>query len=239
MERIRIAICGYGSLGKGVEKAISQNPDMELVGIFSKSPAEVLNTTSTVLSMENVKQYSKDIDVVVICGDSANDLEKHVPKFARYFNTVDNFEIHEKIDEYYEIIDDIAYETEHISIISVGQDPGLFSIIRLFGGEFLLDGKNCVHFDSKDQVEEKYFGVPYEGFVIRNGITGENTKQLMEFYLKLESNTEFTASVLLAYARAAYKMYEGFFDKGAKTVYDVPPILLSPKSKKELLKNLL
>lgn len=323
--KLKIAICGYGNLGKGAEKAIKYNPDMELVGIFSRRKAEELETTSKVLSMEDIEQYEGDIDVVIMCGGSAEDLDVQVPKFAEYFNTVDSFDTHARILEYYQKVDKAAKSREHISIISVGWDPGLFSINRLYGEAFLPEGntytfwgkgisqghsnairgvegvKNAVqytipideavekvrrgenpklttrqkhlrecfvvledgadvekieneivtmpnyfadyetivHFISDEELKEKHSGMPHGGFVIRSGKTGENTKQLMEYSLNLESNPEFTASVLLAYARAACRMYDTFWEAGAKTVYDVPPIFLSPKSSEELLSSIL
>ena len=323
--KIRVAICGYGNLGKGVEKAVQQNPDMNLVGIFSRRPAESLNTTSKVFSMENIEQYKDDIDVVIMCGGSANDLDEQVPKFAKYFNTVDSFDTHARIPEYYEEVRAVACGYGNVSIISVGWDPGLFSINRLYGEAFLPEGntytfwgkgisqghsnairriegvkdakqytipkeeavesvrrgenpnfttrekhlRECfvvledgadsekveheivtmpnyfvdydtiVHFISEEELKEKHSGMPHGGFVIRSGKTGENTKQLMEFSLNLESNPEFTASVLVAYARAAYKMSIIERKYGVMTVFDVPPSYLSPKSKEELLKNLL
>ncbi|MBO5413271.1 MAG: diaminopimelate dehydrogenase [Clostridia bacterium] len=323
--KLKVAICGYGNLGKGVEKAIPQNPDMELVGIFSRRPAEQLGTTSKVLSMENIEMYQDDIDVVIMCGGSANDLEVQVPEFAKYFNTVDSFDTHARIPEYYKIVDEAAKSKEHISIISVGWDPGMFSLMRLFSEVILPQGntytfwgkgisqghsnairriegvKNAVqytipisgavekvrrgenpqfttrqkhlrecfvvleegadsekvkeeivtmpnyfadydtivHFISEEELKKEHSGMPHGGFVIRSGITGENTKQLVEYSLNLESNPEFTASVLLAYGRAACKMYDTFWEPGAKTVFDVPPILLSSKSKEELLSSTL
>lgn len=321
MGKIRVAICGYGNLGKGVEKAIKKNLDMELVGIFSRRPKEALGTTAEVFSMDNIEQYQGDIDVVAMCGGSANDLEEQVPMFAKYFNTVDSFDTHAKIPEYFKKVNEVA---KHISIISVGWDPGLFSINRLYGEAFLPEGstytfwgkgisqghsnairripgvkdakqytipieesvekvrrgenpeltarqkhlRECfvvledgadakevehqivtmpnyfadydtiVHFVSEEELKEKHSGMPHGGFVIRSGKTGEENKQLMEFSLNLESNPEFTASVLLAYARAAYRI-EKKFCSGAMTVYNVPPIFLSPKSEEELLKTLL
>ena len=321
--KIQIAIRGYGNLGKGVEEAILQNPDMELVGIFSRRPKEELETSAQVFSMENIKEHRKDIDVVIMCGGSANDLEEQVPKFAKYFNTVDSFDTHAKIPAYYEKVNEVARENNHISIISVGWDPGLFSIMRLYGESVLPKGntytfwgtgisqghsnavrkvegvkdavqytvpikeavekvrsnenpelttrekhlRECfvvledgadkerieneiktmpnyfadydtiVHFISEEELKEKHSGMPHGGFVIRSGETGEDTKQLMEFSLKLDSNPEFTASVLISYARAAYRM--SIEDLGAKTVYDVPPILLSPKGRNELLASIL
>lgn len=324
MRKIRIAICGYGNLGKGVEKAIRQNPDMVLVGIFSRRPKEKLETTSKVLSMENIGQYQGEIDVVIMCGGSANDLEVQVPEFAQYFNTVDSFDTHARIPEYFKMVNGVAEYNDHISIISVGWDPGLFSINRLFGEAFLPGGntytfwgkgvsqghsnairritgvkdavqytipkeeavnrvrngenpelttrekhlRECfvvledgadaktveqeivtmknyfsdydtiVHFISEEQLKEEHSGMPHGGFVIRSGETGEKSKQLMEFSLKLDSNPEFTASVLLAYARAACRLSDEY-NSGAKTVFDVPPVMLSPKDKLQLLKELL
>jgi len=323
--KIRVAICGYGNLGKGVEKAIPQNPDMELVGIFSRRPAEQLDTASKVLSMENIEQYKDDIDVVIMCGGSANDLDEQVPEFAKHFSTVDSFDTHARIPEYFNKVDDAAVEGRNISIISVGWDPGLFSLMRLFFGAILPKGntytfwgkgisqghsnairriegvkdakqytipkeeavervrngenpdltarekhlRECyvvleegadaekvkdeivtmpnyfadydteVYFISEEELKEKHSGMPHGGFVIQSGETSENTKQLMEFSLNLESNPEFTASVLVAYARAAYVLKEEYCYYGASTVYDVPPVCLSPMSTDELLSKLL
>lgn len=322
--KIRVAICGYGNLGKGVEKAIKDNLDMDLVGIFSRRPKESLNTISKVLNIDNIEQYKDKIDVVIMCGGSANDLEVQVPEFAKYFNTVDSFDTHAKIPEYYKMVNEVSERSGHIAIISVGWDPGMFSLMRLLGETILPQGntytfwgkgisqghsnairkiegvKNAVqytipvdeavqrvrkgenpklstrekhirecfvvleegadsekvkneivtmenyfaeydtivNFISEEEFKEKHSGMPHGGFVIRSGITGNSTKQLVEYSLNLESNPEFTASVLLAYARASYRLYEEKV-KGAKTVYDIPPILLSNKSKEELLKNLL
>jgi len=327
MKKIRIAICGYGNLGKGVEKEIQKNPDMELVGIFSRRPAEELNTKSRLLSMENIEQYIEDIDVVIMCGGSANDLEFQVPQFAEYFNTVDSYDMHAKIPEYYAKVNQAALRHRHISIISIGWDPGLFSLIRHYGESFLPEGKNytfwgkgisqghsnairrikgvkdavqytipvkesvdkvrrgekpelttrdkhirecyvvlyddadaekvqneivtmpnyfaeyetIVHFITEEELKEKHCKMQHGGAVICGAETGENNKQLMEFSLTLESNPEFTASVMIAYARAAYRMKYGpdRYVAGAKTIYDVPPILLSPKMREELIKSIL
>ena len=322
-ESIKVAICGYGNLGKGVEKAIMQNPDMELVGIFSRRPAEALNTTSKVLSMENIEKYKNDIDVVIMCGGSANDLDEQVPKFAKYYNTVDSFDTHARIPEYYEKVNAVADRNGNLSIISVGWDPGMFSLMRLYGETILSEGntytfwgegisqahsnairriegvkdavqytipkkeavnrvrrgenpefttrekhfRECyvvleegtnaekvkeqiitmpnyfadydtnVYFISEEELKEKHSGMPHGGFVMRSGITGKGTKQFMEFSLDLESNPEYTASVLVAYARAAYKMSEK--QCGAITVFEVAPIYLSPRDKNELLKSIL
>lgn len=326
-KKIKIAICGYGNLGKGVEKAINQNPDIELVGIFSRRPKESLNTTSNVLEMGNLQQYKGKIDVVIMCGGSANDLEIQVPEFAKYFNTIDSFDTHAKIPEYYNKVNEVACANNNISVICVGWDPGLFSLNRLLGEAFLPEGntytfwgkgvsqghsnairridgvKNAVqytvpieesvekvrrgenpnlstrekhlrecfvvaqedadkeriyneivnmpnyfdeyettvNFITEEELKENHSGMPHGGFVIRSGKTGENNKQLIEFSLKLESNPEFTTSVLISYARAIYKMCkdETHYEKGAKTVFDIPPVLLSAKDRNELIKTLL
>lgn len=323
IRKIRIAICGYGNLGKGVEKAIKQNPDLELFGIFSRRPAAKLSTTAPVFPMDNIELYKDFIDVVIMCGGSANDLEEQVPEFAKYYNTVDSFDTHAKIPQYYEKVNKAAEESGKVSIISVGWDPGLFSINRLYGGSFLPEGKtytfwgrgisqghsnairripgvkdavqytipiedsvnkvrngekpeftarqmhlrDCfvvledgadpdevknqivtmqnyfadydttVHFISEEELKSNHKGMPHGGFVIRSGETGDGTKQIMEFSLNLESNPEFTSSVLLAYARAAHKM--SFKDSGAKTVFDVAPILLMPNGREETIKKYL
>lgn len=321
--KIKVAICGYGNLGKGVEKAVSQNTDMELVGIFSRRQKEDLKTSTKVFPVSAAESYKDLIDVMIMCGGSANDLEVQVPEFAKYFNTVDSFDTHAKIPEYFAKVDEVAMASEKISIISVGWDPGLFSINRLYGESFLPEGNNytfwgkgisqghsnairkiagvknavqytipvdeavkkvrngenpvlttkqkhtrecfvvveegadkseiekaiitmpnyfdeyntTVHFITEEELKKDHSGMPHGGFVIRSGNTGENTSQIMEFSLKLDSNPEFTASVLLAYARAAYRM--SLKDSGAKTVFDVPPALLSRKEKAELLKDML
>lgn len=324
--KIKLAICGYGNLGKGVEEEIKKNPDMESIGIFSRRPAEELNTETKVLSMDNLEAYKDLIDVVIMCGGSANDLEYQVPQFAEYFNTVDSFDTHARIPEYFGMVDEAARKNSHISIISVGWDPGLFSINRLYGESFLPKGKTysfwgegisqghsnairkipgvknavqytipidkavemvrnrenpelttrekhsrecyvvledgadakrveqdivtmpnyfadydtTVHFISEEELKRDHSGMPHGGFVITSGVTGEGNKQLMEFSLKLDSNPEFTSSVLIAYARAAYRMNQNpRCIQGAKTVFDVSPVLLSSKSREELLKDLL
>jgi len=262
-----------------------------------------------------------------MCGGSANDLDVQVPEFAVYFNTVDSFDTHARIPEYYKKVDEVASANGYVSIISVGWDPGMFSLMRLFGESILPEGntytfwgkgisqghsnairriegvkdavqytipkdlavervrsgenpelttrekhlRKCfvvaeegadkekieqeivtmpnyfadndtiVNFVSEEELKEKHSGMPHGGFVICSGVTGENSKQIMEFSLNLESNPEFTASVLLAYARAAYRMACAAHQylPGAKTVFDVPPILLSSKTREELMKNLL
>ena len=326
---IKIGILGYGNLGKGVESAILQNPDMELAAVFTRRNPEDLK-----IRMENVPVLSADcladmkdkIDVLILCGGSATDLPKQTPEYAKYFNVVDSFDTHAKIPEHFEAVDAAAKENQTTAMISVGWDPGMFSLNRLYGNVILPEGKDytfwgkgvsqghsdairridgvkdakqytipveealeavrsgsnpelttrqkhirecfvvvqdgadkgkieetiktmpnyfadydtIVHFISDEELKAEHSGIPHGGFVLRSGVTGmdKENKHLIEYSLKLDSNPEFTASVIVAYARAAYRMnQEGM--TGCKTVFDVPPAYLSPMSGAELRKNLL
>ncbi|WP_312906649.1 diaminopimelate dehydrogenase [Tissierella praeacuta] len=322
--KIRIGIVGYGNLGHGVELAISQNPDMELIGIFTRREPNLLNTKSNVIHISKILDFKDKIDVMILCGGSAKDLDEQCPMVAKSFNTVDSFDNHGRIPEYFEKVDNIALKSNKLSLISVGWDPGLFSLNRLLGQSILPNGKdytfwgegisqghsdairrikgvkggvqytipvkevldkvrNCedinvsscerhkrvcyvvcednedfhrieneiktmpnyfaeydttVHFITEEELEEKHSKMPHGGFVIRTGITGHGTKQKMEFNLNLESNPEFTSSVLTAYARAVYRMAcEGKI--GGITIFDIPLGYLSPKTGEELRKELL
>ncbi|MEG0450099.1 MAG: diaminopimelate dehydrogenase [Lysinibacillus sp.] len=326
MSKIRIGIIGYGNLGRGVEHAISQNPDMELVAVFSRRDPSTVKVASNanVYLVDDAEKFKDQIDVMVLCGGSATDLPDQVPHFAQWFNTVDSFDTHAKIPAFYDAVDAVAQKSEKVSVISVGWDPGLFSLNRVLGeavlpvgttytfwGDGLSQGhsdavrriegvKNAVqytlpikeavervrngenpelttrekharecwvvlaegadaakveqeivtmpnYFDEYNTTvnfisEEEFFanhtGMPHGGFVIRSGKSGAGEKQILEFSLKLESNPNFTSSVLVAYARAAYKLSQSG-DKGAKTVYDIPFGLLSPKSAAALRAELL
>lgn len=327
MSKIRIGILGYGNLGKGVEYAIKQNNDMELVAVFTRRAPEslsILTKTAEVKNINDAADYKDKIDVMILCGGSATDLPEQGPKYAAMFNTIDSFDTHAKIPEYFKAVDKNAKENSKTAIISVGWDPGMFSINRLYANAILSEGKDytfwgkgvsqghsdairrvegvldgkqytipiesaieqvrngsnpelttrqkhlrecfvvakegadkakieetiknmpnyfsdydtTVHFISKEELDKNHSGIPHGGFVIRSGVTGENTKQLIEYSLKLGSNPEFTASVLIAYARAAYRFSkEGA--TGAKSVFDVPPAYLSSKTNEELLATLL
>ncbi|MGG3448817.1 diaminopimelate dehydrogenase [Domibacillus aminovorans] len=325
--QIRVGIVGYGNLGRGTIEAIKQCPDLELVAIFTRRVPEnlVLNEPNIeVLHISRAEDYQDKIDVMILCGGSATDLPDQAPYFARMFNTIDSYDTHAKIPEYFSIVDNAAKESGKTSIISVGWDPGLFSINRLMAEAILPNGENytfwgkglsqghsdairkvegvvggvqytvpiaeavekvkgganpelttaekhrrvCyvvaeeeydkakiehdivtmpnyfadyhteVNFISEEELKANHSQLPHGGFVIRGGQTGQNHKQIMEFSLNLESNPEFTASVLVAYARAAYRLNkEG--QVGAKTVFEVAPVYLSPKSAEELRRNLL
>ena len=323
-KKYRIAICGYGNLGKGVESEISKNSDMELVCIFSRRENLEVKLNVPVISIEDMELWKDKIDIVILCGGSATDLPIQGPRFARYFNTIDSFDTHAKIPEYYESINGANIVGNTLSIISVGWDPGLFSINRAYMDSILPNGdtytfwgegvsqghsdairrikgvKNAVQYtipyndaieaarsgtgpilstrekhyrvcyvvlqEGADKVEveneiinmpnyfsdynttvnfiteeellQKHKGMPHGGFVIRSGITGSSTNQVMEYSLKLESNPEFTASVLLSYARAGCKLFKNG-ERGCKTVLDIPPILLSNKLRQELIKQIL
>lgn len=325
-KKIRIGIAGYGNLGRGVEYAVSRCEDMELSAVFTRRSPEELQVASgtQVYSFTEIESHVDNIDVMILCGGSKNDLPKQGPELAKFFNTIDSFDTHAKIPDYFEAVDASAKPNGKTAIISVGWDPGMFSINRLYGESILPAGetytfwgkglsqghsdalrriegvrnavqytipvdeavdrvrsglqpqlttrekhtRECfvvleegsnkdeveqtivtmpdyfadydttVHFIDEKQLKEDHSAMPHGGFVIRSGKTGDNNNQVMEFSLGLESNPEFTSSVLVAYARAAYRMNRAG-DTGAKTVFDVAPGLLSVQSAKELRKHLL
>ncbi|WP_297435635.1 diaminopimelate dehydrogenase [uncultured Clostridium sp.] len=325
MSKIRIGIIGYGNLGRGVVASLKLNPDMELKGIFTRRDANSMESNGLpMINISELANYKNEIDVMILCGGSATDLPVQGPMVVEMFNTVDSFDTHAKIPTYFESIDKIAKESGKVGLISVGWDPGLFSLNRLlaqsvlpsgtdytFWGtgisqghsdalrriegvadakqytipkdaalESVRNGENptlstrekharlCyvvvkdgadkakieneivtmpnyfsdydteVKFISANELQEKHSGMPHGGFVIRTGETSEGTKQKIEFSLELDSNPEFTSSVLVAYARATYRLSKDGVS-GAKTVFDIPYGLLSPKSAAELRKELL
>ena len=326
---IKIGILGYGNLGRGVECAVKQNDDMELVAVFTRRNPEdvkILTETATVCNVADVEDWKDKIDVMIICGGSATDLPKQTPFYAKMFNVIDSFDTHARIPEHFANVDAAAKEGGHVGIISVGWDPGMFSLNRLYANAILPDGndytfwgkgvsqghsdairrvegvkdgkqytipveaaveavrngenpelttrqkhtRECfvvleegadaakveeeiktmpnyfsdydttVHFISEEELKANHSGIPHGGFVLRSGKTGwdgEN-KHLIEYSLKLDSNPEFTSSVLIAYARAAYRLAsEGQI--GCKTVFDIAPAYLSAKSGEELRKHML
>ena len=326
---IRIGIYGYGNLGRGIESAIRQNPDMELVAVFTRrDPASLkINTDGAeVVSVADVDKYADKIDVMMICGGSATDLPVQTPTLAEKFSVVDSFDTHAKIPEHFANVDAAAKKGNNVAMISVGWDPGMFSLNRLYASAILPDGKDytfwgkgvsqghsdairriegvldakqytipvdaalesvrrgdapllttrekhtrecfvvaaegadkakiekeikempnyfadydtTVHFISKEELVRDHGGIPHGGFVIRSGKTGFDGEHnhIIEYSLKLDSNPEFTASVLVAYARAAYRL-KGEGASGCKTVFDVPPAYLSPKSHDEIIATML
>ena len=326
-QRIRVAIAGYGNLGRGVEAALTQNPDMRLVGVFSRrDPVSVslLDSSVPVYAMADIEQYQDEVDVMILCGGSKSDLPEQGPYLAQFFNTVDSFDTHAKVPEYYAALDQSARDAGRVALLSVGWDPGLFSLNRLYGEAILPEGetytfwgkglsqghsdavrrvpgvqsavqytlpsedaiarvrngeqpqlttrekhtRECfvvlednadadavrdsivtmpdyfadydtvVNFIDQDTFNKEHSSMPHGGFVIRSGNTGVDTKQTIEYSLALGSNPEFTASVLVAYARAVHRLAR-LNDIGAKTVFDIAPGLLSPKSPAQLRKELL
>lgn len=328
MDKIRIGIVGYGNIGRGVEAAIRQNEDCELAGVFTRrDPSGVKITTEggKVYSVSELAEHKEDIDVCIICGGSATDLPKQTPELVKMFNVIDSFDTHAKIPEHFANVDAQAKESGHVGIISVGWDPGMFSLNRLYGNVILPQGQDytfwgrgvsqghsdairriegvldarqytvpvesaveavrngenpqlttrqkhtrecfvvaaegadkarieaeiknmpnyfadydtTVTFISQEELDANHKGIPHGGFVIRSGVTGDGTnKHIIEYRLKLDSNPEFTSSVLVAYARAAKRLAdEGV--SGCKTVFDIAPAYLSAKSGEELRAHLL
>jgi len=325
---MRIGIMGYGNLGKGIECAINQNDDMELVAVFTRRDPESVKTLTgvKVYGMDKLIDMKDEIDVLVLCGGSATDLPEQTKEMAKYFNVIDSFDTHARIPEHFANVDAAAKESGHVAMISVGWDPGMFSLNRLYANSILRDGsdytfwgkgvsqghsdairriegvknakqytvpvesalesvRNCenpelttrekhtrlcyvvaeegadkakieneiktmpnyfadydttVNFISEEELLRDHAGIPHGGFVIRTGKTGLNKENshVIEYSLKLDSNPEFTACVIVAYARAIYRMAsEGL--TGAKTVFDVAPAYLSPMSGEEIRAHLL
>ncbi|MEA2082314.1 MAG: diaminopimelate dehydrogenase [Elusimicrobiota bacterium] len=323
-DKIRIAVVGYGNVGRGVEKACAKNPDMELKAVFSRRPDIKIASGAPAAAVTDAGKYVNDIDVAILCGGSATDLEKQGPLFAGLFNTVDSFDTHAKIPEYFSVMDKTAKASEKISVISTGWDPGLFSLQRLIAESVIPDGgsytfwgrgvsqghsdavrripgvldarqytlpvaealekvragknpelttrekhtRDCyvvaeegadkaaiektikempnyfadydttVSFINRDEMEAKHSKMPHGGFVLRSGKTDDINSHLIEFSLQLDSNPEFTASVLVSYARAAYRLKKRG-QAGARTVFDIAAADLSPKTPEELRKELL
>ena len=328
MSKIRIGIVGYGNIGRGVEQAIKRNEDMELAAVFTRrDPASVKVATegAKVMHMDDMLSMKGDVDVMVLCGGSATDLPVMGPEIAANFNTIDSFDTHAKIPEYFANVDKPAKEGNNIGIISVGWDPGMFSLNRLYAESILVQGstytfwgkgvsqghsdairripgvknaiqytvpvdeavdqvrsgsepklttrdkhtRECyvvaqegankaeienaiktmpnyfdeynttVHFISEEELKRDHSKMPHGGFVIRTGETGEEgNKHVIEYSLKLDSNPEFTASVLIAYARAAYRLNQKG-ENGARSVFDIAPALLSMKTPEQLRKEIL
>lgn len=330
MEKIRIGICGYGNLGKGVELAIGQNTDMELIGVFTRREPSSIKTNlkeTKVYAMEEMEKMQNKIDVMILCGGSATDLIVQGPIAAKWFHTVDSYDTHDCIPEYFDKMNEVAMKSKKVSIVSLGWDPGLFSMNRILFDAILPQGKTyvfygrgisqghsdairriegvkdarqytvpyeeavqkvrdgkmpefksarekmwrecfvvaeegadkekiekeikqmphyfeeyntVVHFISEEELKEKHAKLQHGGFVLRSAKTGmeEENNEIAEFSLKLDSNPQFTASVLVAYARAAYRIAQKE-DWGAKTVADICPAMISPKSAEEIRKEML
>ena len=326
---IRVGILGYGNLGKGVEAALAQNEDMQLVGVFTRRSPESVSVRTPdvpVYHCDKLADMKKDIDVLILCGGSATDLPEQTPVYAEMFNVIDSFDTHARIPEHFANVDAKAKAAGTTCIISCGWDPGMFSLNRLYANCILPEGRDytfwgkgvsqghsdavrriegvadcrqytipvpaamdavragenpelttrekhtrecfvvakegadlakieeeiktmpnyfadydtTVHFITAEEMQRDHSGLPHGGSVIRTGVTGmeKEHKHVIEYSLKLDSNPEFTGSVIVAYARAAYRMnQEGM--TGCKTVFDIAPAYLSPKSGAESRAHLL
>ncbi len=325
---IRIGIAGYGNLGRGVESALVGTQDMELVGVFTRRDPGTIQTKTgaPVFAMADAAKMADQIDVMILCGGSANDLPKQTVELAQFFNVVDSFDTHAKIPEHFADVDAACKKSGKLGMISVGWDPGMFSLNRLYGQAILPHGsdytfwgkgvsqghsdairripgvqdarqytipvesalarvragenpelttrekhtRECfvvakegadqaaieeaivtmpnyfadydttVHFISQEELDRDHAGIPHGGMVFRTGTTGLNgeNKHVIEYKLTLDSNPEFTSSILVAYARAVYRLYnEG--QTGCKTVFDVAPAYLHPESGEALRAKLL
>ncbi len=326
--KINIGILGYGNLGRGVESAVMKSSDMQLKALFTRRDPSSIKTRSgmPVYSVDDILKFRDKIDVLIICGGSANDLPEQTPEMAQYFNVIDSFDTHARIPEHFVNVDKACKEGGKVAVISCGWDPGMFSLNRLIAEAILPDGKDytfwgkgvsqghsdairridgvvdarqytipvesalesvrrgenpeltarekhtrecfvvaesgadlagieseivnmpnyfadyntTVHFISQDELDRDHKGIPHGGRVLRSGVTGYDGehRHVIEYSLKLDSNPEFTASVLVAYARAAHRLScEGAV--GCKTVFDIPPVYLHTKSARELYAEIL
>ena len=214
MNKIRIGIVGYGNLGRGVEAAISQNDDMELVAVFTRrnpSSVAIKSANVPVYLVEDAPNYKEQIDVMILCGGSATDLPEQVPHFAQWFNTIDSFDTHAKIPTFYDAVDAVAQKNDTVSIISVGWDPGLFSLNRLLGEAVLPvgntytfwgDGLSQGHSDAVRRIagvkNAVQYTLPIKSAVdrVRNGENPELTtreKHARECYVVLEEGADAVA----------------------------------------------
>lgn len=323
---IKLGILGYGNLGRGVENAMKFNKDMELCAIFTRRNPETVkvNSNTPVVSVNDIEQWKDKLDVLIICGGSATDLPVQTPKYAEMFNVIDSFDTHARIPEHFANVDKAAKKSNKVAIISLGWDPGMFSLNRLLGNVLLPNGKDytfwgkgisqghsdairrikgvknakqytipveealksvrngenpelttrqkhtrecfvvleegadpkqieheivtmpnyfsdydtTVHFITEEELVKNHSGIPHGGFVIRTGETSVGTKHVIEYRLKLDSNPEFTSSVLVAYARACYRLNkEG--QSGCKTIFDIAPAYLTNKTNEELISSML
>ena len=322
--KTRIGIAGYGNLGRGVEFAVAQNPDTELVAVFTRRNPETVKIQTEgvkVYPIAEAASHKDEIDVLILCGGSATDLPVQTPELAKNFNVIDSFDTHARIPEHFADVDKARKEGHTVGIISVGWDPGLFSLNRIYAESILPNGKTytfwgkgvsqghsdavrriegvkdarqytipvpealdavrsgknpelttrqkhtrecfvvakegadlakieeeiktmpnyfadydtTVHFISEEEMKRDHSGLPHGGCVIRTGVTGMDNehKHVIEYSLKLDSNPEFTGSVIVAYRMSKEGM------SGCKTVFDIAPAYLSSRSAEDLRAHLL
>ena len=208
---MRVGILGYGNLGKGIECAIKQNDDMELVAVFTRrnpSDVKILTEGVNIYSVDDVIAHKDEIDVLVLCGGSATDLPQQTPEYAKYFNVIDSFDTHVRIPEHFANVDKVAKENGHIALISCGWDPGMFSLNRLYANAILPDGNDYTfwgkgvsqgHSDAIRRVEGvkdgKQYTIPVESALesVRNGENPELTtrqKHLRECFVVAEEGAD-------------------------------------------------
>ena len=319
MDKIRIGIVGYGNLGRGAEASVKLQPDMELVGVFSRRKG--IKTVSGVpaYTMDEMLDFKGKIDVMILCGGSATDLIEQTPAVAAHFTCIDSFDTHPRITEHFNNVDKAAKAAGTAALISCGWDPGMFSLQRVFAEAILPQGKSytfwgrgvsqghsdairridgvvdarqytvpkdkylnairngempevtgqeahlrdcyvvaaegadktrieneiktmknyfvgyetVVHFISQEELDRDHKGIPHGGFVLRSGESTPGTKHVVEYRLQLDSNPEFTGSVLTAYARGLHRLAK-HKATGAFTVFDIPPAWISVHSDEEL-----
>ena len=322
MTKIRIGIVGYGNLGRGLISAIEKTNDMELVKIFTRrDPASFQDDRME--SMDNILNCKDAIDVLLLALGSATDIPTIAPGLAAHFNIVDSYDNHHNIPAYFKEVDAIAAQNGKTILISMGWDPGLFSLNRLMAESILPQGKSftfwgvgvsqghsdavrriegvknaiqytlpkkeildhiseqpagltscethdrlCfvvlkegadpaaiteqiitmkdyfedyhteVNFISEEEFNKNHTSMPHGGHVIRVGETGTGRKEKIDFSLELESNPEFTASVVIVGARAVHRMHNAG-TCGALTIFDIPPAFYSTLSREELVKKYL
>lgn len=324
--KIRVAIAGYGNLGKGIESQLPKNADMELVCIFTRRDPSKLEIKSSVpvVHVNDMADWKDKIDVVFLCGGSATDLPTQGPEFASMFNTICSFDTHAKALDYSKSLSKATENSDTIAMMSIGWDPGLFSHMRLliksilpnskvytFWGEGVSQGhsdairridgvkdarqytvpikdalqrirngetpdftkremhkrvcyvvaeegadKNrieqeiktmpnyfdeydtTVNFISYEELLKNHSKLPHGGTVIGVGSTSSDVNQVIEFSLDLNSNPEFCSSVLIAYGRATYRMWQNG-ERGCKNFSDVPPKYLSTIEYDDIIKQIL
>ena len=324
---MRIGIYGYGNLGRGVECAITKNPDMTLAAVFTRRDPAALKIATKgvpVVAAAEIEQWKDKVDVLILCGGSATDLPKMTPALASHFHVVDSYDNHFSIPRHYKAVNEAAEAAGHVALISCGWDPGMFSLNRLYSNCILPDGsdytfwgrgvsqghsdairriegvldarqytvpveeamervrrgenptlstrekhrRECyvvaapgadqeairreivtmpayfadydttVTFISAEEMQANHAGLPHGGSVIRTGCTSDRACQTIEYRLTLDSNPEFTGSILTAFARAVYRMAQRG-ESGCKTVFDVAPVDLALAAREDLIAHLL